>query len=194
MNAYEAYIMYRAMKLHFTSPSYDFKKYKGQVSGKVSTFEKRNDRYMFDKLSKRKNPKQLLVAVLSANPKAWIGDVLNGEDIALELQKKHESLTYFFENEIEILGDNLKNELLVENGQHPSLLAKVMGECIEKDTLIILDDILGFMPYWRKEIEETIYFPDFDFRLSKYRIFLPNYDREKIVEKMKKRWKKQLTI
>lgn len=194
MNAYQAYIMYRAMKLHFTSPDYDYIKYKGQVSGKISTFEKRKDRYLFDKLSKRKNYKYLLVSMLYKNPKAWIGDILNGNDEALKLQKRHESLTYLFETSLNLLEDKIKNELIIDNGSHPPLLAKVMSDVIPTDTLIILDDVIKFMPYWRKEIEESIYFPDFDFKLSKYRKFFPQYNRKTIIEKIEKRWENQLTL
>jgi hypothetical protein len=194
MNSFEAYIMYRAMKLHFTSPTYDFHKYNGRVSGKPETFERRKDRYMFSQLSKRDNPQNLLVAVLSDNPKAWIGDVLHGDDIAFAMQKKHESLTYLFEQDIAKLSDNLKYEVTINDDQYPPLLNDLLNEAISKETLIILDDVLGFLPYWRERIEDSLYFPDVDFKLSKYRRFFPQYNKQKIIDKMKKRWPNQLTL
>jgi len=194
MNSFEAYIMYRAMKLHFTTARYDFNKYRGEVSGSVTTFKKRNDKYMFDQLSKRKDPKLLLIAVLSEHPKDWIGDILRKDSLVIDLQKRIEALGYFFEQEILHLNDDFKSEFIIINNEHPPILKKVLNKEISKETLIILDDIMGFMPYWRKEIKETMFFPDFDFKLTKYRCFLPKYNKEKIIEKMQKRWKNQLTI
>ena len=48
---FDVYKTYLAVKLHFTSDTYDYYKYDGKVNAKLDTFTKRKDRYFFHKLS-----------------------------------------------------------------------------------------------------------------------------------------------
>ena len=57
---FEVYKTYLAVKLHFTSKSYDYIKYEGKVNAKLDTFTSRNDRYFFHKLSKRFKEDEIL--------------------------------------------------------------------------------------------------------------------------------------
>ena len=43
MNSYEAYTLYLAIKLHFTSDNYDFYRHNAKVNSSFNTFLKRND-------------------------------------------------------------------------------------------------------------------------------------------------------
>ena len=51
MNGYQAYKYFMAVKLHFTTEKYDLFEKRGRVSGTQATFEKRNDRGLFEKLA-----------------------------------------------------------------------------------------------------------------------------------------------
>ena len=51
-NGYQAYQIYQSLKLHFTS-NYDAIKYNYKTPTKQTSFEKRRDRYFFEKLSRR---------------------------------------------------------------------------------------------------------------------------------------------
>ena len=50
---FDVYKTYLAVKLHFTTDTYDYYKYGGKVNTKLDTFTKRKDRYFFHKLSTR---------------------------------------------------------------------------------------------------------------------------------------------
>ena len=50
---FEVFKLYLAIKLHFTTDTYNYEEYGGKVNCKLETFTKRNDRYFFHKLSKR---------------------------------------------------------------------------------------------------------------------------------------------
>ena len=60
MNSYEAYKLYLAIKLHFTTENYDFFKHNAKVNSSMNTFLKRNDRFFFHKLTTKYNKEQLV--------------------------------------------------------------------------------------------------------------------------------------
>ena len=49
---FETYQTYLSMKSHFTNPKYDFFKYAGKSRATVTSFNKRKDKYWFEKTSK----------------------------------------------------------------------------------------------------------------------------------------------
>ena len=52
MEAYDAYKIYHALKLHFTS-NYDYTKYNGKANVSTDSFLKRNDRPFFGKVARK---------------------------------------------------------------------------------------------------------------------------------------------
>jgi hypothetical protein len=115
MTPFEAYKLYLAMRQHFERDSYDFIKYRGSVPAKDTTFDTRKDKYMFYKLSKKPDPKGLLIANLCVNPKMWVGDLLDAkaEENFVEWNKRQQSLTYWFKQELNNLPDDLDELLAV---------------------------------------------------------------------------------
>ena len=47
MDGFDVYKIYLAIKLHFTSESYDYFKHNGKTTARLATFTKRRDRYFF---------------------------------------------------------------------------------------------------------------------------------------------------
>lgn len=105
MSPFECFELYLSLKLHF-STSYSFVQYNGKVkSASKFSFDQRNDKWEFVKLSKHKDPYGFLVANFIDNYRKvpWIGD-LNGNTVADQVYKKwksrNETLTYFVQEEI----------------------------------------------------------------------------------------------
>ena len=101
MNGYEAYKLYLAIKLHFSTEDYDFIKHNGKVNCSLDSFTKRNDKYFFHRLSTRFKDEELLnfyVANFSNKPKRWIGELIreDGESVYRKWQKYNESFAYNF--------------------------------------------------------------------------------------------------
>ena len=61
---FEVFKAYLAIKLHFTTDTYNYDEYGGKVNCKLESFTKRNDRYFFHKLSKEYYEKILLTSFL----------------------------------------------------------------------------------------------------------------------------------
>ena len=182
ITGYEAFGIFQALKLHFTSDSYDFFKYNGKSRVSVDAFENRKDKYHFYKLSRRlTNRDELIMFIVSNfvhNENIWVGDLLTeeSETIYRQRQKVVQSLSYIFENDCRKLFDGIDNPnefLKVTNGEYPVLMTKTLQRDIEIETLCIMNKILGFMPNWNNKIEDTIRWPLFYRKVIKFSEFLP---------------------
>lgn len=173
MDAFNAYKTYIAIKNHFNSKYYDFFKYNGRTRASRTTFDKRSDKYFFHKLSKHKDCTNFLVANFLVTD-CWVGDLVNeqiAEKTYLNWKKRIESLSYIFKSDLDKLDDNFNSNFVVVDGQHPKLLKLYLRKEISPETLLILDDLLGFLKLWNRKIEDKIVWPTEYQKLKKYRPF-----------------------
>jgi hypothetical protein len=182
MTGYEAFSVFQALKLHFTSDTYDFFKYNGKSRISVDAFENRKDKYHFYKLSRRLIDRDELIMFIVANflhnENIWVGDLLTeeSETIYRQRQKVVQSLSYIFENDCRKLFDGIDNPndfLKVNDGEYPILLTRTLQKDVEIETLCILNSILKFAPHWNKSIGDTIRWPLYNRKIIKYSEFLP---------------------
>ena len=61
---FEVFKAYLAIKLHFTTDTYNYDEYGGKVNCKLETFTKRNDRYFFINYQNNMMKKILLTSLL----------------------------------------------------------------------------------------------------------------------------------
>lgn len=183
MDAFEAYKTYVAIKNHFTSKTYDYFKYGGRTKASRTTFEKRNDKYFFHKLAKRKDVVEYLVANFAySNRSSWVGDLINNENSDkryLKFIKTKESLSYTFREDLCKLDPDFDINFKCEEGQHPILLRKYLQGELNIETLVILDDLVSYSRKWTRRIEEKIIWPQVNLLCKKYKPFV-EYDRDKM--------------
>jgi len=184
MNSFEVYQLYISLKNHFTQKSYDFFKYNGKTSAKVSSFETRKDKVFFQKLAKHNDPKNFLLANLLEDPKAWIRDIAysdKAEDTYKQWIKKAQSLTYVFKSDLSKLNEDFNSNFTVEEYDHPHLLKLYLRKEIELETLIMIADITGCIKSWDKKMVDDPIWDRVKMKITKYKPFI-NYDHEKIKE------------
>ena len=184
MNSYEAYTLYLAIKLHFTSDNYDFYRHNAKVNSSFNTFLKRNDRFFFHKLTTKYNKEEMLdyfVCNFFHNSKTWIGNLVraDGEHTYNKWKKYNQSFTYNFRSDCVLLSNVINDNSIwfddvfrVHNGQHPRLLRLLLSEKISVQTIIILDKVLSFIKRWDKDIAETIIWPEKSFKIKKLSPFI----------------------
>ena len=182
---FEAYRLYSALKLHFTSSSYDYFRYNGKTNVSQDTFLKNKSKYQFYKLSRKYSLGELrnfYVANFVYGESNWVGQMTGpeGETAYKNWQKINQSLSYKFENDvIGLIGNNSPEMLLtVTDGQHPILLSEVMSGTIAIETMVILNDIMNFFPMWTRKISEDIIWPNWRLKSEKYTPFV-FYDKVK---------------
>lgn len=67
MNGFETYKMYVALKNHFTSATYDYFRYSGKTRASLKTYDTRKDKYFFEKLGRKRNVEQFILANIIAD-------------------------------------------------------------------------------------------------------------------------------
>lgn len=190
MDAFEAYKAYLALKSHFNNKTYDFFKYNGRTRASKNTFEKRTDKYFFHKLAKRDDVIPFLVSNFLITD-CWVGDLVNeqiAEKTYREWKKRQDSLSYIFSNDIEKLDDDFNSNFMVVDGAHPKILKMYLRKEVTPETLLILEDILGFFRLWNRRIEEKYIWPVEHIKLKKYRPFFtinPEKYKKILVDKIK---------
>ena len=179
VSPFDCYKTYLAMKNHFTKESYDYVKYGGRSRASVASFNKRRDRYFFERMSRKKDDDEIIQYFIanfisSEDPgKVWIGEIIqNGETNFKEWQKRNQSLSYLFGNEVEriLTRDNFDSYFHTE-GQHPKILKAYLRKEISIETLIILDKILGFVKNFDKKLDDPIW-STVSLKIKKYGSFL----------------------
>ena len=182
MEPYDAFRFYQSMKLHFESDSYDAIKYNYKTSVKPQSFWKRKDKYFFAKVGKKFNDARELINYYAAHfiqDKTWIGEMLEDEDIYKSYQKRMQSLGYTFENDMSTLSElGSFDQVLDSKDGHPKIITSYLGGDINIESVVILNQLTGFMNRADKEITETIVWPDVSRKIRKYSPFV-QYDLEK---------------
>ena len=181
---FDVYKTYLAVKLHFTSDTYDYYKYGGKVNAKLDTFTKREDRYFFHKLSTKYAEADILdffVANFLADSKGWIGNLLanDGRGVYLDYKKRKESFVYHFKQDCGTIvsdfssrGLSFDDGFLCPNGQHPRMLRLLIQKKYSYQTAVVLNHFLGFTKNWDKEITEKIVWPEISLKVARVKPFI----------------------
>lgn len=177
MTPFEAYVLYTALKQHFTYGSkYDYFKYNGKLKRSPDSFQKRNDKYMFEKLARNQDPLGLLLSHAITGKLGWIGDFFTPESREQYLQWKGRktSLYYNLEQLSRLLAEDHKfNDLLVvEGGQYPPLLKMYLKGSIPLELLLAMDRGVGFIRYWENKIVDEVFWPEKAFLMNRYSPFM----------------------
>ena len=176
---FETYQTYLSMKSHFTNPKYDFFKYAGKSRATVTSFNKRKDKYWFEKTSRKYSDQQILDFLLSNfvnanNPQnLWIGEIINsGERTYAEWKMRQQSLTYMFKEQSEnLLSENDLEKVFNCSKGHPLVLKKYLGGEISLETLSILEKIFSFQKNFDKKLKDPVW-ETVSMKLKKYLPFL----------------------
>ena len=176
---FETYQHYLSLKNHFTNPKYDFFRYGAKTRATVTSFNKRKDKYWFEKTSRKYSDQEVvdfLVSNFAAadNPQnLWIGEIINsGERTYADWKKRKQSSTYLFkEQSSELLCQNELEELFDCSKGHPPILKKFLGGEISLDTLVIYDIIFEFRERFDKKLDDPVW-ETVSLKIKKYKPFL----------------------
>jgi len=176
---FETYQHYLSLKNHFTNPKYDFFKYGAKTRASMTSFNKRKDKYWFEKTSRKYSDKEVvdfLVSNFTAtdNPQnLWIGEIINsGERNYSEWMRRQQSLTYLFkEQSSELLSENELESLFNCTKGHPLILKKFLSGSVSLETLTIFDKVFHFSKNFDKELDDPVW-ETVSLKLKKYSPFL----------------------
>lgn len=178
MNGFEVYKLYLAIKLHFTSDSYNYFTFNGKTRTTLQSFEKRRDKYFFKKLGTKFNQDELIQYFVShfvQNEDTWIGDISKIENTSVytEWIKKIQSMSFVFSNDVDVLLEEADFESIFKiTSTHPPLIKKYLSSSICLETLVIFNQLLNFIKDFDKTIVDPVVWPGIKKRVVKYEPFL----------------------
>jgi len=179
VSPFETYQHYLSLKNHFTNPKYDFFKYGAKTRASVTSFNKRKDKYWFEKTSRKYNDKEVVDFLVSnfvatdSPSNLWIGEIINsGERNYSEWMRRQQSLTYLFkEQSNELLSENELETLFNCTKGHPMILKKFLSGQLSLETLTIFDKVFHFSKNFDKKLDDPVW-ETVSLKLKKYSPFL----------------------
>lgn len=177
MNGYLTYQIYQSLKLHFTS-DYDAVKYNFKTAVRQDTFERRRDRYFFEKLSRKYKKENLIhyfTSNLIQNPSAWIGDM--SEKVYYEYLARHDKLSYTFTQDMKFManqGYSFENICTTsEDNSNNPLLESLRTDEIHFESVILVDILVNFLKPLRSHLSDPLgIHTDLINTLLKYKIIM----------------------
>lgn len=181
MTPFEAYKTYLALKKHFSSDSYDYFRYNGKMRVSADSFSKRKDKFFYEKLARKDDLINYLIANLVNNQNTWVRDLLSesANTVYNDWLKRVQSLSYTVREETSNLLEDFDKNFLVNDGSHPHLLKLYLSNRVSLETLCVLSDLVGFRGVWDKKLSDDIIWKEVSKKIEKYTRFI-NYDKEKI--------------
>jgi hypothetical protein len=192
VNGYDLYCIYQAIKLHFTSESYNFFQYDGKTRVSVDAFQKRRDKFLFHRLARKYRDDEMvpfLVANFVHSDDNWTKSLLEdqAEETYRDWKRTTDSMTKVYLEDLQKICPDPKefnNLFKVEDGQFPKLLVAFLQKDVTIETLVILNNIFNFIQIWDKKISDDIIYPKVSRKVRKYGAFLAvNVDKYKQLTK-----------
>ena len=179
MTPYQVYCEYLAQKSHFSNVNYDYFKYNKKVRATITSFNRRSDKYWFEKTSRKYNDKEVVDFLVSnfvaadSPSNLWIGSIINsGERTYQEWMRRQQSLTYLFkEQSNELLSNNELESVFNCSKGHPILLKKYLGGDVSLETLVIFEKIFSFKNKFDKKLNDPVW-ETVSLKIQKYKPFL----------------------
>ena len=176
---FETYQSYLSMNSHFTNPKYDFFKYGGKSRATMSSFNKRKDKYWFEKTSRKFSDQEVVNFLLSNfvstdNPQnLWIGEIINsGERTYADWTRRQQSLTYLFKEQLnELLSNKSLDEVFNCSKGHPLILKKYLGGEVSLETLVILERVFSYVTNFDVKLRDPVW-ESVSLKIKKYIPFL----------------------
>lgn len=179
MTPFDAYKTYIALKNHFSKPNYDYIRYSGKTRASIESFNKRKDKYWYEKLSRQKSDEEIknffIANFVNANDPSslWIGDIIRtGETCYSEWSKRQQSLRYIFKEQSDTLLSSYNlDDLFDASRQHPPVLKTFLSGDVSIETLVIYEKIFSFT----KDLDKKLFDPVWEIvslKIKKYSPFL----------------------
>lgn len=186
-SGYGAYLLFLAIRTHFTAEKFDF--FCMKVKASKETYEKRDDRSLFNRFAKQYGTTELKDFYVAniLEDRHYISQMQDefGEHAYNNYLRRRQSLSYIYTNELgHLFNKGLKVPFAVSHSTYPRIILLFLRGDVSIETLVILDDLLDFTSKFDKYYGNDIIWPRISKKIRKYRPFL-KYDRDKMKDILK---------
>jgi hypothetical protein len=168
----DTYIEFMALRHHFNS-DYDYIKYSGNVKfnwREADNFAKRKDFFQWQKLSKKTDLQNFILANIIQKPKIWIFELNSSEESEknyIEWKKRKESFSYVLSEEIKQFDSDVFKNIPIN---FYNFLKCYSSHLISFETLYVLYMLLNV--YGITFMADDPLLNDIEFKLKKYKPFM----------------------
>ncbi len=195
-SGYGAYLLFLALRTHFTSAKYDYFQMNGKLRANKESYNRRSDRTLFEKLAREYDAKELrdfFIANL-LDDKHYVADFIDEQAnmVYIDYQRRQQSLSYVCSNDMDRIFDqaDIRRTFATSKNGYPDIVTLFLRKSINLETLVILDDFTGFTNKFDNAYENDIIWPKISQKISKYRPFL-KYDKAKMKDILKRKVNEQ---
>lgn len=191
-SGYGACMLFLALRTHFTNAKYDFFQFNGKLRVTKETYERRNDKYFFEKVAKELSCDELKDFYISnlLKDKHYITELLDDEATQnlTEYNRRRQSLSYIFTSELDrVFRNGITNSFVIRDGVYPDIISLYLRGSVSPETMVITNNFLPFFPKFDKYLGEADpIWSKISLKLNKYRPFL-KYDRDRFKRILKEK-------
>lgn len=179
MSPFEVYQNYLGLKSHFSNPKYDYFKYHKKTRASLTSFNKRKDKYFFEKSSRKYSDEEIVNFFVSNfvsadNPQnLWIGEIINsGERNYAEWMRRQQSLSYLFkEQSNELFSETKLEDAFNCSKGHPTILKRFLSGRLFIETFVIYEKIFQFSKNFDKKLLDPVW-ETVSLKIKKYDPFI----------------------
>jgi hypothetical protein len=181
---YGAYLLFLALRTHFSNPKYDFFEMRGKIRASKETYYKRKDRSFFEKIAREYTIEELRDFYIAnlLEDKHYITDLIdeNAKLAYTDYIRRRQSLSYNCANDMARTFDQgIQDSFRICSDRYPVLVILFLHRKINIETMIILNDFIPYVDKFDKYFSDDIVWSRIALKIRKYKPFL-KYDKNKI--------------
>jgi hypothetical protein len=184
MNGFKVFKYYQAIKLHFTSATFNVFVNKGHIKGSYSKFLMRNDHMLFEKMARMFQTDKEVIQFIASNFMYGNQNIVYDLDTAMkyyrEFLRRKQSITRVFTDDLDTIvkSGSMYNDF---SGQKiPDVIQLLLSNKIALETVVILDDLDSITSRLREGSHIPLILGDDLLRIEKSKGFV-KYDPAKIM-------------
>lgn len=185
MDAFKAYRYYSAIKLHFSSPKYNVFQTRGRVKCSAEKFALRNDYSLFERVGRKFTDDREYIKYLASNFMYRNANVIYDDTTAQanfkEYIRRRQSITKIFTDDLNTIALSGATYYDFSGKKIPDILQLYMSNKITLETLVILNDLDGFVDSLKGSERINLLLGDELLRIEKSKGFV-KYDPYKVMD------------
>jgi hypothetical protein len=183
MTGFEAFKYYMALKLHFTTPTFNVFTNQGRIKGTRQAFFMRNDHVLFEKLAKHYSTGKDYIQFIAANFMYGNPNVVYDAEQSLtnykEFLRRRQSITRVFTDDLNtILCSGA--QLNFSGSSIPEVLQLFVANKITIETMVILNDLRSIVEQMKQTPQVALVLGDDLLRIEKSKGFV-KYDAHRVL-------------
>lgn len=180
-SAYNAYVEFTSLNLHFTT-KFDYHKYQGKPRSLTKeSFLKRKDHFIWKRASGIKHFDKRVIAFFGHDWKTQtvnVREVLSdeGDRRFVDWSRNQQSYRYLLRQRLKCLDNDFDTNIHCEDGVKPLLFTKMLSGEILLDDVILINRLINMFPMWDSKLEGNLVWQQARKKLIKYEPFVDDLD------------------